>query len=295
MNTASDNFRGAALMAAAMAAFTLNDAVMKVVSSDLTLFQTIFLRGIVTSTMIGLMAWSKRELFYPIAKPDRKILFWRLVGEIGGTLCFLTALFNMPIANATAILQALPLAVTLAAALFLGEKVGWRRYLAIAIGFAGILIIVRPGSDGFNVYSFWALTAVGFIVLRDLLTRRLSRQVPSLFVAFLTSISITLTGALLAPTMEWHPVTGENLLLLLVAAFFVLFGYLFSIMTMRVGDIGFVSPFRYSALIWAILLGIVVFDNIPDLWTLIGSSIVVAMGMFTFYRERKLRSAGKQD
>jgi len=293
MNALSDNFRGAALMTAAMAAFVFNDMMMKIASDHLTLFQSIFIRGIFTTFLIGLMAWRKRVLFCAVAKRDRNILVWRLVGEIGGTLCFLTALFNMPIANATAILQALPLAVTLAAALFLGEAVGWRRYIAIIVGFAGILIIVRPGSAGFNEYSFWALAAVGFIVVRDLATRKLSPQVPSLFVALLTSVFITLAGALLSPTMEWRPVTGETLSLLAVAALFILFGYLFSVMTMRVGEIGFVSPFRYTNLIWAILIGIFVFGDIPDQWTLIGSSIVIAMGLYTFYRERELRLAAQ--
>jgi len=289
MNALSDNFRGAALMTAAMAAFVFNDMMMKIASDHLTLFQAIFIRGIFTTFLVGLMAWRKKALFCAISKSDRNILIWRLVGEIGGTLCFLTALFNMPIANATAILQALPLAVTLAAALFLGEAVGWRRYIAIIVGFAGILIIVRPGSEGFNEYSFWALAAVGFIVVRDLATRRLSPQVPSLFVALLTSIVITLAGALLSPTMEWRPVTGETLSLLAVAALFILFGYLFSVMTMRVGEIGFISPFRYTNLIWAILIGIFVFGDIPDQWTLVGSSVVIAMGIYAFHRERQIR------
>ncbi len=289
MNNASENFRGAALMAAAMAAFTFNDGIMKIASENVSLFQAIFLRGIFTTVLIGFLAWHKRALFCSIAKPDRVILFWRLVGEIGGTLCFLTALFNMPIANATAILQALPLAVTLGAALFLREPVGWRRYLAIAVGFSGMLIIVRPGSEGFNEFSFYAIGAVAFIVLRDLMTRRLSAQVPSLFVAFLTSIAIMITGAVLSPTMTWHPVTVESLTYLGSASILVLFGYLFSIMTMRVGEISFVSPFRYTSLIWAIIVGYLVFGDIPDLWTLAGSTIVVAMGIYTFHRERKLR------
>jgi drug/metabolite transporter (DMT)-like permease len=287
MTNTADNFRGAALMAASMAAFTINDGVMKLASSDLGLFQAIFLRGIFSTLLMGILAWHKRSLFYTVPKSDRGIVLWRLVGEIGGTLCFLTALFNMPIANATAILQALPLAVTLAAAIFLGETVGWRRYLAITIGFTGMLIIVRPGSDGFNEYSFWVIAAVGFIVLRDLMTRKLSVQVPSLFVAFLSSFAIMLTGAVLSPTTTWHPLDSENLTFLAIASLFILFGYLFSIMTMRVGEISFVSPFRYTSLIWAIIIGYLVFGDIPDLWTLAGSLIVVSMGIYTFHRERK--------
>lgn len=277
-------------MAAAMAAFTLNDGIMKNVSDDLSLYQAIFLRGIFTTFLIGILAWYKRALFCSVPKQDRFTLFWRTVGEIGGTLCFLTALFNMPIANATAILQALPLAVTLAAAIFLKEVVGWRRYLAIAVGFAGMLVIVRPGSSGFNEYSFWAIAAVVFIVLRDLMTRRLSSHIPSLFAAFITSFAIMLTGAALSPTTTWHPVTLESLGYLGGASMLILFGYLFSIMTMRVGEISFVSPFRYTSLIWAIIVGYLAFDDIPDAWTLTGSMIVIIMGIYTFHRERKMSS-----
>jgi len=286
MNFSSDNFRGAALMVASMAAFVLNDTLIKLASENLSLFQAVFLRGLFTTTLISLMAWYKRALFHRIIRADRKILVFRVAAEVGATLCFLTALFNMPIANATAILQALPLAVTLSAAMFMGEPVGWRRYLAIIIGFIGILIIVRPGSEGFNSYSFWALGAVCFVVVRDLTTRRLSPQVPSLLVALMTSVAITLTAALLSPTMEWKPVTGHSLTLLGGAATFLIFGYLFSIMTMRVGEISFISPFRYTNLIWAIIIGIVVFGEMPDGWTLVGSAIVVVMGIYTFYRER---------
>jgi drug/metabolite transporter (DMT)-like permease len=195
----------------------------------------------------------------------------------------------MQLANATAILQALPLAVTLAAAIFLREAVGWRRYLAIMVGFAGVMIIVRPGSEGFNAYSLWALGAVVFIVLRDLATRRLSVHVPSIFVAFLASVAVTITGAVLSPILAWKAVGVGDIQLLGGAALFLVIAYLFGIMTMRVGDISFVSPFRYTSLIWAIILGFAVFGDIPDSWTLLGSAIVVLMGIYTFYRERKMQ------
>ena len=197
----SDNFRGAALMMASMAAYVLNDTLVILVSDSLSIFQVMFLRGLLATTLLGLISWYRKAIFPPLKSADWRLMTYRQVGEVGATLCYLTALFNMPLANATAILQALPLAVTLAAAVFLGEPVGWRRYLAILVGFAGVLIIVRPGSEGFNAYSLWALAAVVFIVLRDLSTRRLSAHVPSIFVALLASVVITITGAVLSPTM----------------------------------------------------------------------------------------------
>lgn len=289
MRNLSDNVRGALFMSISMAGFALNDALIKLISAELDLFQIIFLRGIFVSLMMGLLLRQRGGLFYMPSRRDAGIMTLRAAGEIGGTLCFLTALFNMPIANATAILQALPLAVTLAAALFLGEKVGWRRYTAITLGFSGVLIIVRPGSEGFNAYALWVVAAVGFIVLRDLSTRRLSSGIPSAYVALSSSIAITAVGGLLSLTVPWQPVSAGALALLAGAAGFLFFGYLFAVMTMRVGEVSFVSPFRYSVLIWAIVLGLVFFGEVPDGWTLLGSLIVVGMGIYSFYRERLRR------
>ncbi len=288
MSRFSDNLRGALFMCISMAGFALNDGLIKLVSSELGLYQIIFLRGIFVVALMGVLAWRRGSLFYRPSGHDARVIALRAVGEIGGTLCFLTALFNMPIANATAILQSLPLAVTLAAALFLGEAVGWRRYSAITLGFLGVLIIVRPGGEGFNAFALWAVAAVCFIVLRDLATRRLTPGVPSTFVALTSAAAITVVGALLMAFEPWRPVSGEALALLAGAALFIFFGYLFAVMTMRVGEVSFISPFRYTVLIWAMILGFVLFGEIPDFWTWTGSLIVVGMGIYTFYRERLL-------
>ncbi len=287
MNFSSDNVRGAVFMAVSMAFFVLNDTVMKMAAGQFSLFQAMFLRGIAATTLIGLIAWHQNAFSYTISRKDRRILMVRIIGEIGATLTFLNALFNMPLANATAILQALPLMVTLAAALFLREAVGWRRYLAIIIGFSGVLIVVRPGAEGFNVFSVSAIAAVLFVTLRDLSTRQLSPGIPSVLVTFLAAFMVMLTGAVLSPVQEWKPIEADGLFLLLVAAIFIIFGYLFSVKAMRAGDIGFVSPFRYTVLIWAIILGYIVFGDIPDAWTISGTIIIVATGAFTFYRERQ--------
>lgn len=277
-------------MAAAMAGYGLNDALIKLSSAHLELFQAVFLRGLVATCLIALLAWRMRALRVRVPPADRPVLALRITGEIGGTICFLTALFNMPIANATAILQSLPLAITLAAALFLGERVGWRRYSAVTVGFLGVLMIVRPGSDGFNAYSLWALASVAFIVLRDLATRRLSAAVPSLLVALVTAVSITALGGLVSAFGRWNPVAAVDIAVLAAAAAFLTLGYLCSIMTMRIGEISFSSPFRYTILIWAIILGIVVFGEVPSAWTLAGAAVVVGTGLYTFYRERRLGS-----
>jgi len=288
MGSLSENARGAIFMMIGMAAFVCNDTLMKLVSSELTLYQAIFLRGLMACAMLALFALSRGVLMPALGPANRKLLGLRMVAEIGGTTCFLTALFNMPIANATAILQSMPLAVTLGAALFLREPVGWRRYTAIAVGFLGVLVIIQPGSEGFTVYSLWALGAIVFMVVRDLSTRRLTRDVPSVFVALTTGSGIMLFGGIVAATTgDWAPVTGHAMALLASAAVFLLIGYVFNVLSMRHGEIGFVSPFRYTILIWAILLGVVVFGDRPTGAMLAGSAIVVGTGIYTLYRERQ--------
>lgn len=275
-------------MMASMAGYILNDTLFKLVMVDLALFQSIFLRGIMASCLILGLAHYFKALQYRPSKRDRRLIAWRVVGEVGGTVTYLTALSYLPIANATAILQALPLTCTFAASMLLGETVGWRRYSAIAIGFCGVLIIVRPGADGFDMHALWATISVVFLTLRDLMTRQLSPEVPSLFVTVLTSLTITALALLLLPLNSWEPVETIHLIWLGMASVVLIAGYLFGVMTMRVGEISFVSPFRYSILIWAILLGFFVFGEWPDTATIVGAVIVVATGVYTFYRERRL-------
>lgn len=275
-------------MAMCMAAFGINDALMKMASEHFTLIQAMFVRSVFTTIFLAVFAWHKKAFSIGVPKKDRTLIAFRTFGEIAGSFLFLTAIFNMPLANATAILQSMPLAITLGGAIFLKEPVGWRRYLAVFIGFAGVMIIVRPGTDGFNTYSFFALAAVALLVLRDLTTRRISQTVHSSFVSFLSSAAIMITTGLLLPLTDWTPITFENTSLLLSASLFVIFGYVLSVSAMRTGEIGFVSPFRYTILLWSIALGIIVFGDVPDGWTIFGSAVVVIMGIYTFYREQRM-------
>lgn len=284
-----DNLKGAALMVVSMAAFTLNDACMKLLAGDMPLFQAIFLRGVLSSVLIYLVARQMGAIRLRLPRRDWALIALRTGAELGSTFLFLTALFNMPLANVSAILQALPLTVALAVALVFGEPLGWRRLAAIAIGFVGVMLIVRPGAEGFNFYSLYALAAVGFVTVRDLAARRLSSAVPSVTVALLTALVISLAAGLASVWQGWVPVDAGQLGLIATAALFILIGYLSSVMVMRVGEIGFVAPFRYTGLIWALVLGFVIFGDWPKPLTLLGAAIVVTTGLFTLYRERQFR------
>ncbi|WP_432450713.1 DMT family transporter [Aliiroseovarius marinus] len=282
----SDNFKAAALMTGSMAGYTFNDACMKVLSISMPLEQAVFLRGVLTCVLLYALGRYLGALRFDLPARDWKLIALRCVGEAGATYCFLTALFHMPIANVTAILQVLPLAIALAAWAFLSEPLGWRRLGAIGIGFIGVLLIVKPGV-GFSAWSFYALGAVCCITFRDLIVRKLSPETPSMTVAIMAAVAITVGFGAASIGVEWVPMDGWSLSILGLAAIFIFLGYLFSVMVMRVGDIAFAAPFRYTGLIWALILGLVLFNEWPDSLTLTGAVIVVATGLFTLFRERR--------
>lgn len=285
----TDNLMGAALMTVCVLAYVVNDAVMKLLFVDMALIQAVFLRGLITIPLLCLIVWRSKAAIRGLSHQNKWLVALRVGAETGATIAFLTALKHMPLANVSAILLALPLAVTMAAALFLGEPVGWRRWSAIIVGFAGVLIVIRPGLEGFNIYSLSALVAVAFITLREITTRRLTSDVPSLTVALWTTIGITTFSAVIMAGTEWRAVGQLSWLLLLGAAVAILFGSLLSVMAMRVGEISFVAPFRYTAMIWAIALGILIFGEWPDQPTLIGTGIIIATGIYSLHREQQRR------
>lgn len=269
-----------------MVGFTVNDAITKFSSETMNMAQVMLVRGAFATLLVGILAWRAGAFARPrsVLQP---LVALRVAGEAGGTVTYLVALAHLPIANVSAVQQALPLAVTMGAALFFGEGVGWRRWLAIAVGFLGVMVIVRPGFEGFSAYSLLVLGCVVFCAVRDLATRRIPEDVPTLLISAVTSLAMTILGAaLLQPMGGWSPMTPAGTGYLALAAVLVLIGYQFVIMAMRVGDISFIAPFRYTALLWSIVLGVVVFGDFPDTLMIAGSLIIVGSGIYTLYRER---------
>ncbi|WP_240904303.1 DMT family transporter [Rhodobacter sp. SGA-6-6] len=272
-----------------MAAFTINDTFMKDVTRTLPLYQAIALRGVISVAGLGLLAWATGAFRYRLPRKDGWLILLRSLADVVSTLLFLTALLHMPLANLSAILQVLPLAVTLAAALVYGDKIGWRRMTAILVGFAGVMMIIRPGTEGFDRYALLGLASVAFVVVRDLSVRPLQGQVPSALVALGAAVAVAVMGWIGTAAEGWQPMTGPDGGKVLGAGLFLIVGYLSSVTAMRHGDIGLVAPFRYTSLLWAIVLGYAIFGNLPDGWTLLGATIVVGAGIFTLMRERALR------
>ncbi|MEM6586942.1 MAG: DMT family transporter [Pseudomonadota bacterium] len=286
-----DNLIAAGFMTASMAAYTVNDTVMKMMAGDVPLFQLLFLRGLMTTGLVTIVAWRLGAFSIRIAPKDRTRILLRSLADTAAAFFLLTALFNMPLANATAILQALPLTITLAAWAVLGEPVGWRRLAAIGVGLLGVLLIIRPGAADFTIYSLYAMGAVVCVTLRDLITRTMSPDVPSMMAVFANSMVIMVVFGVLAIPADWVTMTPRTWGLTAGASVLIIGAYLFSILVMRVGDISFVAPFRYTGLLWALLLGYIVFGDWPVPLTLLGACLVVASGLFMLYRETKVMRA----
>lgn len=274
-------------MMGSMAAFTINDTLIKTLGGTVPLFQIIALRGAAVTILLCGLAWAFGALNFRMSRHDAGLVALRSLSEVAATYCYLKALMNMPLANVTAILQILPLSVTLGAVLFFGEKAGWRRMLAIVAGFCGMLLIVSPGPEGFSPHVVYALAAVACVTTRDLTTRRMSAQVPSLTVTLTASTAICILAGLASLTEDWVPLSGYDLALIAGASVFILLGYSTSVMVMRVGDVSFTALFRYTGLIWALLLGWLVFGHWPDPMTLFGGALVVGTGVFALSRERQ--------
>ena len=284
----SPNTFGALLMMASMACFTFNDVLIKLTGGAVPLGQLLFLRGALSVVLILIFARWLGRIDLRLSGADWRRVAVRSAAEVGAAYFFISALLNMPIANVTAILQALPLTVAVAAALVFGEPLGWRRMVAIGVGFVGVVLIVRPGAEGFSVWSLYALGAVASVTVRDLATRRLSAAAPTMSVTLMAALTMTSFFGLFSVGESWAALDLRLTTLIVGAAFLIIGAYWFSVQVMRQGDIGFIAPFRYTGLVFALVLGLLVFGDWPDLLTLLGAGIVVATGLFTLWRERQL-------
>ncbi len=288
LSLAAANVRGSVLMVAAMAAFTVEDVFIKSATQLLPVGQVLFIFGL--GGMLAFIALTKyhgERVLHP-AILSRPILL-RAASEVLGRCCYTLAIALTPLSSASAILQATPLVVGLGAVVFFAEQVSWRRWLAIVIGFGGVLLILRPGLSGFEPASLFAVAGTLGFAGRDLATRAAppvlsNRQlgVYGFFVLAPTGLGMLLyTGGLVWPTPQlWLQLLGA--ILFGVTAYYALTA------AMRMGEVSVVTPFRYTRLVFALILGVVVFGERPDLLTLLGSVIIVASGLYTVLRQRRL-------
>lgn len=286
MTTRAENLSGAGWMTLSQAGYVINDSMVKVAVEDVPLFEVIFVRGVIICTLLTIAA-AQLGLLAQIRKYITRAIVIRVAAETTGTIVYLTALAHAPIAGLNAIQQIVPIAVTFIAARLLRERVSWHRVGSVTVGFVGVLIIVRPGSDGFNPWLLLGLLVVVAIVVRDLATTRVPQETPALVISLATAVSVTIMGGVGSIAEGWEPISRSNLALIAGAAGFLIVAYMASVITVRVGDLSFSAPFRYTVLLFAIILQIVVFDDVPDALTFIGAALIAAAGIYIFRRETR--------
>lgn len=282
------NLRGILLMVASMAGFAVEDALIKAASASVPVGQILMLLGIGGTIIFGTLARLRGQRLLSPVVLLRPVLL-RNLSEMVATMCFVSAIALAPLSTVSAILQATPLAVTLGAAVVLGAPVGWRRWTAIVVGFAGVLLILRPGAAAVDLGSVLAVISVVFLAARDLATRAVPASVPSMLLATYGFASIVPAGAILLAASGGAVAPDPEAALALAAALVVgVFAYYAIVAAMRVGDIAVVTPFRYSRLLFAVAIGVIVFGERPDATTLAGAAIVIASGLYTLLREARL-------
>ena len=292
---AAANRRGIIAMTGAMASFVVNDALVKYVSQSLPGAQLIFIRGaFATFLLLGIAHWMgllKGPQSRSAEILHRPVLI-RSALDAAATLVYLTALFHLPLANATAINMATPLFISLIAVIWMGERIGVTRWLAIGLGFGGVLLIVQPKAEGFNGYALLCLFGTLLHAGRDLFTRKINADMPSILITVGTAISVTVLAGAICVFQSWQHVSVMHLALLAAASVFLSGGYYLLIRAMRAGDISLVAPFRYAGLLIALAIGFVIWGEIPNLLAWFGIALLMGAGLYVLHNERTKSRAG---
>lgn len=287
------NTKGILLMIFSMAGFTVEDMLIKQMSNALSVGQILLLLGAGASIlMAGVVVFAGQSLM--TRKSWGRLAIWRMLAEASAAMSLTTALWLVDFATFAAVFQATPLVIIMGAAIFLGEDVGWRRWTAVIIGFLGVLMIIRPGFDGFDPNALFVLVTVLSITARDLITRRMDMDIPTNVLAFQGFAVLVPAGALilLLSGGETGPVTGQVSLWLVGAIFSGAVAYYALITSTRIAPSAVITPFRYTRLLFSLLVAVVVFRERPDLLTLCGAALILATGLYTFFRERRLARDG---
>lgn len=281
-------------MLCATALISLNDAIIKTLAGYYPVGELLMLRGFFVLPWIVLIAYFSGGLG-TLRINNFKGQTLRALFMVGGSFFFVSGLIYLPLADAIAVTFTGPLFITALAPLMLGEKVGLRRWIAVLVGFAGVLFMVRPGSDAIQLAVLFPLAGALSGGVRDLLTRRISQTESSTGVLLFTTLCVMLFGLITTP-FKWVEIRYEDIAFLVASGALVGGGQYMMIEAFRWGEAALVAPFKYSFMIWAIMFGYLFFGTLPDSWTLIGAAVVCASGLYILHRElrytRKPMAAG---
>ncbi|MBN9408060.1 MAG: DMT family transporter [Burkholderiales bacterium] len=282
---ATANRRGITAMMLSAMTFVANDALLKYASQSLPGMQAIFLRGVFATLFLLMLCQAMGVTKHFNRLGDRRLLTRSCLDAVA-TLLYLTALFHLPLGNATAINMAAPLFIMLFAVLVLREQAGFTRWAALAGGFAGVLLIVQPAAEGFNAWALLSVVGTVLHAARDLLTRFIDRSIPTLVLTLSTMIAVMVLSGIASIFQGWAPVGWTTLGCLMVAAVFLGAGHYFLAVSMRTGELSLIAPFRYSGLLFALFIGWTVWGDVPNALATVGIVLLVGAGLYVLLHER---------
>jgi drug/metabolite transporter (DMT)-like permease len=282
--SASTNRRGMIFMVIAMALFAANDAGTKYAAATLPVSEVMVIRGgFAIVFLLAILAW-RGEL-----RDTPKMFDWQVslrgFAEAASGVLLISALALMPLGNVLTIIQLVPFVMTIIAAIMLGERVGWRRWLAVAAGFIGVLLVVKPATGAFNAASLFALAATLTILSRDMLARAIGTRVPAFIVALASIVAGIAVGAIGSFFQEWRAPDMAAILSLFLAGIFIVLAQFFIVLAYRGTELSAVAPFRYSIVAFAVVYGFIVFREVPDLLSFAGMAIMIVAGIYMLHRE----------
>ena len=283
------NLHGILFMTLSMGGFAVEDLFLKILSEAVPVSQILIYVGISATVLLSVISIIKR---IPVLRNDiysNKLFIIRSFADMMGAVLIVTSISLMPLSTVSSILQALPLFITFGAVLIFKESVGWRRWSAVSFGFIGVILILKPGLSSFHPSSLIVLLAVACLALRDIVTRKISKDIHSITVSLYAFILTTVGGIFSLPFFgNFVTLTITQWFVVLTITLFGCFSYFMLVLATRKGDISVISPFRYSRLIFALVLAILVLNERPDTLTLFGAAIIVISGYYTIWRERVL-------
>lgn len=276
--------RGITALLTGQGLFVTSDSIVKLAGDLMPATEIMAIRGAFAIVLMGGFVAATVEVarWRLLLRP---LVVARAALEALLAFLFVISLPHMPLPDITVLQQITPIVLTVLSAAVLGEAVGWRRWLAVAIGFAGVALVIQPTGQGFNVYAISALLCAVFVAFRDLITRRLHDNIPTAVVTFGATLSVCLAGFAGAPFQAWQPISLYGGSLLAASALLVSTANMFVVRAFRGVDVSVVSPFRYAAVLWATLLGFLIWGHVPNTLAIAGTAVIVATGLYTMHRE----------
>lgn len=278
------NRRGMLFMVLAMALFAANDAGTKFAVKSIPVSEILLIRGGFALLLLLAILWWRGELSESLKVFDFQVSLRGFAEATNGVL-LISAIAYIPLGNVITIVQLVPFIMTIIAAVSLGEKVGWRRWIAVSAGFLGVILVVKPATGAFESASLFALAATFTILLRDMLARSIGTRVPAFVVALGSILAGIVVGAGGLFYQSWQSPDAMTLFSCMISGFCLVLAQYFIVLAYRGPELSAVAPFRYSIVVFAVFYGVIFFAEIPDMWSLAGMGIMILAGLYMLQRE----------